>query len=201
VLNLVSSSFAGALSVPTVGGRGRAGAYFPYDFLICSFVPGVPAGGAAVPHSDELAVDIGRALTRIHSVPVEDARNAGLTEVEWDDSGYGGPLRFLHGDFRDGNLIVDPVSGRLVGVIDWGNAAVGDPSLDFMTLVLWRGWDFMKRALTAYELPVDDQFMDRVRYHAQTQALQWLLDSVRRRAELGPHLTWVQNAFSFVPGT
>lgn len=131
---------------------------------------------------------------------VSDARNAGLREVDWD-SGYAGPLRFVHGDFRDGNLIVDPASGRLVGVIDWGNAAVGDPALDFMTLVLWRGWEFTHRALGAYELPTDDQFLDRVRYHAQIQALQALTDSIRRRADTELHLSCLRNAFSLVPAS
>jgi aminoglycoside phosphotransferase (APT) family kinase protein len=29
------------------------------------------------------------------------------------------PLCFLHGDFRGDNIIIDPASGRLAGVIDW----------------------------------------------------------------------------------
>jgi aminoglycoside phosphotransferase (APT) family kinase protein len=201
VLQLVTSFLSSEFSVPRLVGRGRPSASFPYDFLICDFVPGVQAGDPAAPHSEELAVDIGRALTSIHSVPLERARAAGLTEVEWDDSGYVGPLRFLHGDFRDDNLMVDPLTGRLIGVIDWGNAAVGDPALDFTTLVLRRGWDFMQRALASYSLSTDDQFLDRVRYHAQIQSLQWLLDSVRRRVDPEPHLSWVRNAFSLVPAS
>jgi aminoglycoside phosphotransferase (APT) family kinase protein len=198
VLTLVSTCLSSAFSVPAVMGRGSAGRYFPYDFLVCAFVPGVTAGDASAQHSEGFAVDLGRALTRIHSVPVAAARNAGLHEVEWDDSGYAGPLRFLHGDFRDGNLVVNPENGRLVGVIDWGNAAVGDPALDFMTLVMWRGWEFMHRVLGAYELPTDDQFLERVSYHAHTQALQALADAVRRRTDLGLPLGWVCNAFSLV---
>jgi aminoglycoside phosphotransferase (APT) family kinase protein len=201
VLGLASSFLSSAFALPAVVERGRAGAYFPYDFLVCAFVPGVTAGDATAPYSEELAVDIGRALTRIHSVPVNDARDAGVRGVDWDDSGYDKNPRFLHGDFRDGNLIVDATSGRLVGVIDWGNAAVGDPALDFMTLVLWRGWDFMHRVLAAYELPIDDQFLDRVRRHAQIQALQALTDSVKRKADLELHLAWLRNAFSFHTST
>ena len=196
VLCLVTASLASAFSIPKVVGRGRAGAYFPHDFLVCEFVPGVAADCITAPVAEELATDLGRALTHIHSVPVDVARSAGLREVEWDDSGYTGRLRFVHGDFRSGNIIVAPTSGRLVGVVDWGNAAVGDPALDFMTLVLWRGWRFMHRVLGAYQLPTDDGFLDRVRYHAQVQALQWLTDSIRRRLDPEPHLTWLRNAFS-----
>jgi aminoglycoside phosphotransferase (APT) family kinase protein len=202
VLGLVASSLASAFAVPRVVGRGRAGTHFPDDFLVCTLVRGISAAPAPRPVRDELAEDLGRALTRIHAVPVEDARAAGLREVEWDDSGYAGPPRLLHGDFRAGNVVVDPASGRLAGVIDWGNAAVGDPALDFMTLVIWRGWAFMRRALDAYALPVDDGFLDRVRYHARLQALQALralADAVRRRADPALHLEWVCNAFSLVP--
>jgi aminoglycoside phosphotransferase (APT) family kinase protein len=78
----------------------------------------------------------------------------------------------VHGDFRAGNIIVDPASGRLAGVIDRGNAAVGDPALNFMTLVLWRGWAF---------------------------TLQALAGSIRRRADPALHLEWVCDAFSLAP--
>jgi aminoglycoside phosphotransferase (APT) family kinase protein len=200
VFGLVASSLSSAFCVPTVVGRGKRGAYFPYEFLVCTFVPGVTAGDATAPHSNELAGDLGRALTRIHSIDVDEARKVGLREVEWDDSGYSGKLCFLHGDFRDGNLIVDPTSGRLVGVIDWGNSAVGDPALDFMTLVLWRGWEFTHRALAAYELPTDDRFLERVQYHARLQSLQALSDSIRRRSDPELHLGWLRNAFALVPG-
>ena len=142
----------------------------------------------------KLATDIGRALTRIHSVPLDDARKVGLRQADWDD--YTGTLRVLHGDFKHNNIIVDPVSGRLVGVIDWGNAAVGDPAMDFMSVVLWRGWRFMHAVLSTYELPVDEEFLDRVRFKAQVEALQWLTDSIRRRVDPEVHLSWLRNAFS-----
>lgn len=194
VLGLVATSLAHTFSVPKVVGRGRAGAHFPYDFLVCEFVPGVAAGQLTAAVSDELVTDLGRALTDIHSISVSEARKVGLGQADYDD--YTGMTRFLHGDFSHDNIIVDPTSGRLVGVIDWGNAAVGDPALDFTSLVLWRGWDFMHAVLEAYTLPTDDGFLDRVRYHARLQALQWLTDSVKRGLDPEPHLTWLRNAFS-----
>lgn len=196
VLGFVTTSLASAFAVPAMVARGKAGSYFPYDFLVCEFVPGVEADRLTAPAAEALAADLGRALTRIHSVSVNDARQAGLREVDWDDSGYARPLRFVHGGFRHGNVLVDPATGRLTGVIDWGNAAVGDPALDFMALVLWRGWGFMHLALGAYELSTDSGFLDRVQYHAQVQAAQALTASARRRADLEPHLTWVRHAFS-----
>ncbi|MFI5231146.1 MAG: phosphotransferase family protein [Gemmatimonadales bacterium] len=191
ILGLVASSLVSEFRVPAVVGRGRAGAHFPYDFLVCEFVPGVGADHA-ISSSEPLAADLGRALTSIHSVSVNDATNAGVRRGD-DNTG---PLCFLHGDFRADNIIVDPASGRLVGVIDWGNAAIGDPAMDFVTLVLWRGWKFMHAALDAYRLPVRDDFIHRVRVCAQLESLQWLTDSVKRGLDTERHLTSLRNAFS-----
>ena len=199
VLGLCSTWLAGAFAVPTVVGRGRAGAHFPYDFLVCELVRGVSAEWPSAPVAEELAAELGRALAHIHAVPVSAARQAGLREVEWDDSGYAAPPCVLHGDFRGGNVVVDPASGRLAGVIDWGNAAIGDPALDFASLVLWRGWAFVRRALAAYGAPADAGFLGRVRHHAQTQSVQALADTLRRRADPALHLSEVCNAFGLAP--
>lgn len=131
ILGLVANSLASAMSVPKLIGRGTAGAYFPYDFLVCEFVPGIGADRLNTPVSDQLILDLGRALTRIHSVSVSAAVDAGVRQYQYDN--YSGTLHFLHGDFSPDNIIVDPATGRLVGVIDWGNAALGDPALDFMS--------------------------------------------------------------------
>lgn len=39
-----------------------------------------------------------------------------------------GPVAFLHGDFRMGNLLVD--GGRIAGILDWEMAGHGDPLAD-----------------------------------------------------------------------
>lgn len=36
----------------------------------------------------------------------------------------------VHGDFKFNNVVVDEAGGRIVGVLDWELAAVGDPRLD-----------------------------------------------------------------------
>ena len=191
ILSLVRSSLTSEFCVPTVVGRGKAGAVFPHDFLVCEFVPGVGADRIPTP-SAQLATDLGRALTNIHSVSVADARHAGLRP---DDDAIR-PLCFVHGDFRGDNIIVDPASGGLAGVIDWGNAAIGDPARDFVTLVLWRGWRFMHAVLDAYRRPVGDEFIDKVRFDAQLEALQWLTDSVKRGLDTELPLKCLRNAFS-----
>ena len=194
ILGFVASALASDFSVPKVVGRGTHGAHFPHDFLVCELVAGIVADRVAAADSEQLAGDLGRVLTRIHSVSVDDASNIGVRQPEWDV--YTGTPCFLHGDFSLDNVIVDEASGRLVGVIDWGNAELGDPARDFVPLVLSRGWGFVNAVLGSYQRPVDDDFLDRVRVTAQLKALQWLTDSVLRRADLALHLTWMRNVFS-----
>jgi aminoglycoside phosphotransferase (APT) family kinase protein len=43
----------------------------------------------------------------------------------------------VHGDIAPQNLMVDPSTGDLTGIVDWGDAALGDPAVDFAKLPLW----------------------------------------------------------------
>jgi aminoglycoside phosphotransferase (APT) family kinase protein len=43
---------------------------------------------------------------------------------------------FLHHDIHPWNVLVDPVTGELAAIIDWGNACTGDPALDFQVMPL-----------------------------------------------------------------
>jgi aminoglycoside 2''-phosphotransferase len=41
------------------------------------------------------------------------------------------PRVLIHGDFGGGNILVDPSTGTLTGVVDFGSAHVDDPAVDF----------------------------------------------------------------------
>ena len=40
----------------------------------------------------------------------------------------------VHGDLTRSETLVDPADGRIVGIVDWGGAIVGDPVYEFATL-------------------------------------------------------------------
>jgi hygromycin-B 7''-O-kinase len=44
--------------------------------------------------------------------------------------------RLIHGDASPTNLLVDPESGRLTAILDWGDAAWTDPAIEFAKLPL-----------------------------------------------------------------
>ena len=121
----------------------------------------------------QLARQCGEALARIHAVPVDQLpplrASQPRAEVEhlrqWHDrhgsvrpvfqlalrwlaehAPADGPVALVHGDFRNGNLMVDLAApggapgGALIGVLDWELAHLGDPTADlgWMCVNSWR---------------------------------------------------------------
>lgn len=120
---------------------------------------------AFAPARARLAHQCGAALARIHATPpvaalaTVDARETLASyEATWRTSGAVRPtmeaaFRWLerrlpeataptlvHGDFRNGNLMVDPVAG-LVAVLDWELAHIGDPAED-LGWICTNSWRF-----------------------------------------------------------
>ncbi|MEP6815024.1 MAG: phosphotransferase family protein [Marmoricola sp.] len=48
----------------------------------------------------------------------------------------------VHGDYRLDNVVVDPRRGRIVAVLDWEMATLGDPLADLASMAVW--WDGMR---------------------------------------------------------
>ncbi len=110
----------------------------------------------------DLAAQCGQALAGIHAIPVDDA--LGLHDLDqitqfrnlldvlgephpafelafrWLEANRPpvGPTRVVHGDFRNGNLIVGPEGLR--AVLDWELAHLGDPmeDLGWLCVKAWR---------------------------------------------------------------
>lgn len=71
-----------------------------------------------------------------------------------------------HGDYGGGNLLFDPQTQRLTGVIDFDHAGVGDPAVDFAAA---QGLG-LRRLAKVY--PEVEAALDRVRFYGGTFALQ-----------------------------
>jgi hypothetical protein len=67
-----------------------------------------------------------------------------------------------HGDIAPEHVLVGP-DGDLAGVLDWGDASVGDPARDF-AWILGESPDEGDRALSAYGGAPDPRFRDRCRF-------------------------------------
>ncbi|MES2460715.1 MAG: aminoglycoside phosphotransferase family protein [Armatimonadota bacterium] len=136
---------------------------------------------AALPMTDALEASLGQMLARLHRAQVETvdlghlpdirlaalfprllawAEEADATELlesakrlqkQFGEEIVEQPPVFLHGDFHRGNVLAD--GDEVTAVIDWEEAAYGDPRLDIcvMEMVLRRRADGGKVFVAAYE--------------------------------------------------
>lgn len=146
---LLQAAHRNELPVPEPLLLDTSGNLFPEPFLVMEFVDGstdVPAG-----ELDACLEIMATTLVRLHEVPTEGlpelpSRIDPLPELfdylpeldEWrslrqhlegcTDSAYQGRPVLLHGDFWPGNLVWR--EGRLIAILDWEDAALGDPAAD-----------------------------------------------------------------------
>jgi hypothetical protein len=71
--------------------------------------------------------------------------------TQFDESLYS----FLHTDFNQRNLFIDPVTDEITGIIDWGEAMFGDPIYDFarIRMFIWH-FNLENSALESYDKAV-----------------------------------------------
>ncbi len=89
--------------------------------------------------------------------------------------------RLLHGDFDRSHIFVEPRSGSLTGIIDFGDRESGDPEWEMGGFWLWEGERYLAPAVEGYEMAGDAIDGELVRHYG----LARLLGVMRRRHEAG----------------
>jgi len=72
----------------------------------------------------------------------------------------------VHCDLGCEHIFCDPERGMLTGVIDWGDATIGDPALDFVGLLLGYGREFTEQVLSRYQGEEDSFFWRRIDFYS-----------------------------------
>lgn len=88
-----------------------------------------------------------------------------------------GPQRFIHNDVCPDHLIVNARTGRLVGLIDFTDAMVGEVVLDFVGLIGIGGYEFISQVVSCYDLPAGNDFRSKLEWLARTLTLTWLAEA------------------------
>ncbi len=81
----------------------------------------------------------------------------------------------VHGDLNGSNILCDPSTGMLTGVIDFEDAGLGDPAGDFCALQAELGAAFVTEMLSSYDRPVDVGFQGRIAARARIVLFHELL--------------------------
>ena len=84
---------------------------------------------------------------------VYDALAQHLEDISILPEEYSGPAKLIHNDLGTEHILLDQTSGKITGIIDWGDVALGDPAFDFSGLCVFAGDDFLQQGLESYFRP------------------------------------------------
>ncbi len=85
-------------------------------------------------------------------------------------SGFNLRPTLIHGDFGASNIIWDPETCKITGIIDFGGSGLGDPAYDFAGIRSSYGEDFYNMCINLY--PEGSEISERVMFYRSTFALQ-----------------------------
>jgi len=167
-------------------------------------LPGISGDTSKKVDRHRVARQLGVFLARLHTYPVDKARDAGVPEARdlvahWRDKSceqlrrlnglnvnpgllhrylendtpvsFQGLPSLVHNDLWAEHVLVDPCSGGVSGVIDWGDAVIGDPAIDFACLYTWYGESWLENVLAHYTGTLDAEVISRSRYLATCVAI------------------------------
>jgi aminoglycoside phosphotransferase (APT) family kinase protein len=142
---------------PAVEPGQRAGPVAPYDRVARAALEGV--------------LNL-KAAGRIEPDLVDEKRAASLWAAAVDADAWPGPPVWVHRDLQGGNLLTSS-DGRLMGVLDFGGLAVGDPAGDVMAA--FHVFSSADRSTFRRAMGVDDSTWVRACGWAMVQGLEALI--------------------------
>ncbi len=77
----------------------------------------------------------------------------------------------IHGDFGGWNILFEEQSRKISGVIDWGNAVIGDAAMDFAELLYDYGPEVTEKILKHYTIEIDAKFAERMKFYRSLAGL------------------------------
>ena len=187
-------------------------------------MPGVGGDTSKMVDRHEVARQLGVFLARLHTYPVDKAREAGVPEARdllghWRGKSceqlqgldglnvnlgllrrylenetpvlFEGAASLVHSDLWALHILVDSRSGRVSGIIDWGDAVIGDPAIDFACLYTWYGESWLENVLEHYTGQLDAEVISRSRYLATCVAIH----CITLGRDLG-RIQWVEAGYA-----
>ena len=93
----------------------------------------------------------------------------------------------IHSDLTGGNILCNPEADTITGIIDWGDASIGDPAYDFSGFLFEYGESFVDSMLSEYNVPEENAFRKRMIFYASVLPFNVLVGAklTRHKFELG----------------
>jgi aminoglycoside phosphotransferase (APT) family kinase protein len=105
-------------------------------------------------------------------------------------------LSLIHDDLHPEHMLADASTGELIGLLDWSDAGLGDPTRDFVQLVAWGGWSFAREVFAHYAGRSDPTFWKRLEFIARLRSVMWLGIAYQESSDVAEHARWVRNVFA-----
>lgn len=111
------------------------------------------------------------AIVRSNMLPLFTAQEQAAIVAFWsryldDDTCFTFTPTLVHRDLNSEHILFDPATGNLTGIIDWGDAGIDDPAVDFAGVRRQLGDEFARQMLAAYRHPLDATFRQRMDFYA-----------------------------------
>jgi aminoglycoside 2''-phosphotransferase len=111
------------------------------------------------------------ATVRSHMLPLFSAQEQATIVAFWsrhleDDRCFAFTPTLVHRDLIAEHVLCDPATGHLTGVIDWGDAGIDDPAVDFAGVQRQLGEEFVQQMLAVYRPPLDSTLFRRMDFYA-----------------------------------
>lgn len=100
-----------------------------------------------------------------------------------------------HTDLLPEHIIVNPLEGNIVGVIDWADSMLCDPAADFIGLYLWQGREITEEVRERYGRDLGQNFWERIRFNAYRCMLGELRYGLERQRQtyIDGAIRWLRN--------
>ncbi|MFJ7915674.1 MULTISPECIES: phosphotransferase family protein [unclassified Lysinibacillus] len=85
-------------------------------------------------------------------------------------------ITLIHGDFGASNILWNPETSMISGIIDFGGSGIGDPAYDFAGILSSYGEEFFDMCIHQY--PNGIEIAERVKFYKSTFALQEALHGI-----------------------
>jgi aminoglycoside 2''-phosphotransferase len=93
----------------------------------------------------------------------------------------------VHGDLAPYHILVDPTSGSISGILDFGVAGLGDPAVDLAALLMGYGEGFASHVVDGY--PELGAAVERARFWAGAIEVWWAVKGFRLEILRGQSVT------------
>ncbi|HEX8288076.1 MAG TPA: aminoglycoside phosphotransferase family protein [Pyrinomonadaceae bacterium] len=87
-------------------------------------------------------------------------------------------LKMIHSDIPPYHIIFDGQKKRISGIIDFGSAGIGDPAIDFGSIIYYLGESFLNRFYKVYAEA--ETYLRRARFYAGEKEIRWLLNGIEK---------------------